>query len=239
MRRDKKDIPVDPPPSSPEAKARVKEKEELMTAGVCKFFFWSKKHFQCIREVLGMHRLPHEVKHVLQEAHRCFAIHLNTDISRLSKVRRQLERISKVLADYKDIDGLTEQVLILALPHTPCPSIADLNRDLRKLHERAVIALKNIPPKDRPGPHQKEWPLRTLIGALKDIYEKSTGKKATIIKSKESKMQKHNTPRGPFFEFVTEFLQIIGYKPHSNIALSRTMDQVIYPPSSTKTTELM
>jgi len=202
-----------------------------MCGGFYEFFFWSEENFQSIQNVLGV-ELSDEVKTNLQKAHRYFAINLTIDISRLSKTRSRLERIIKALDDYEDLDALTEQVLILALPHTKCPSVQDVNHDLRKLYERAVIALKCMPAKDKPGPNKKVWPLRTLIVSLKDIYEKTTRKRAMLIKAKESKATKHNTPKGSFFNFVKEFLRIVNYQPHSDIALMRTIEEVIYPPKS-------
>jgi len=208
-----------------------------MSAGFYEYFFWSEENFQSIQNVLGV-ELSDEIKIELQQAHRYFAINQTIDISRLSKTRARLERISKALDDYEDLDALTEQVLILALPRTKCPSIQDVNRDLRKLHERAVIALKGMPAKDKPGPNEKVWPLRTLIATLRDTYEKSTGKKATLVKAKESSIKgkaskvKHNTPQGQFFEFVSEFLRIVKHQPHSDTALMRQIEKVLYPRKS-------
>ena len=201
---------------------------------VTSFFFWQNEHHKDIRSVLGVKRMTCKTKNELQNAHRIFVMNLGINISRYSKTKAKLEKIYKVLRKYEDMDSLTEQVLILALPHTKCPSISELNHNIRKLCERADIAIKNLPPKDKSGPDEKIWPLRTLVARLNIIYEETTGSKATLIKAKESSATskrasvKNNIPSGPFFDFVKKYLQIIKYKPHSDIALMRVIERVLY-----------
>ena len=201
---------------------------------VTSFFFWQSEHHQDIRSVLGLKRMTCKTKNELQNAHRIFSMNLGINISRFSKTRARLEEIYKVLRKYEDIDSLTEQVLMLALPHTKCPSISELNHNLRKLCERADIAIKNLPAKDKSGPDEKIWPLRMLVATLNSIYEEATGSKATLIKAKESSATskranvKSNTPRGPFFDFVKKYLEIVKYKPYSDIALMRVIEKVLY-----------
>jgi hypothetical protein len=209
-----------------------------MSGRFYEFFFWSEENFKSIQKVLGGD-LSDEVKSELQQAHRYFAINMTIGPSRLSKTRSKLEKISKVLQDYEDIDSYTEHALTLALPYTKCPSIQDVNHDIRKLLERAMIALKGMPLKDKPGPDKKIWPLLTLVTSLKGIYEKSTGKRVGLSKAKESKRKKQNAPQGPFFRFVKEYLHIVKYQPHSDIALMRTIEEVIYHPNSLNFTETM
>ncbi len=192
------------------------------------FFLWTGDHFRRIENILGA-PLSDDNKLILQNAHHNFLTDLDTALSRIAKTRAKLEKIQKVLSGYEDIDGLTEQVLIMAMPHTPCPSIPDLNRDLKKLLQRADIALRRLPKKDKPGPDEKAWPLRTLISTITPVFENTTGGGATLIKAKESKKAKQNTPSGKYFSFISEYLQIINYTHHSEIALMRIIEQVIYP----------
>jgi len=82
------------------------------------FFFWQNEHHKDIRSVLGVKRMTCKTKNELQNAHRNFVMNLEINISRFSKTRAKLDKIYKKLRKYEDIDSITEQVLILALPHT-------------------------------------------------------------------------------------------------------------------------
>jgi hypothetical protein len=201
-----------------------------MTGGFYKFSLLTDEDFRTIQNLLDT-KLSDKIKSDLQKAHQHFAIDQNIDLSRLSKTKAKLDKLAKALADFEDIDGLTEQSLITAMPHTTCPSISDLNRNIHKLRKRAEIALQNLPAKTKPGPNEKIWPLRTLVTALKAIYEEVTGKKATLTKAKESKKPskpKQNTPRGDFYNFVHGFLNIVKYPLWSDDALMAVIEEVLY-----------
>ena len=184
--------------------------------------------FDRIRTSLSVDELSDKIKKALQDAHKHFAVDNTMDLSRPSRSRSCLKKIEKhstmLIKTLDSIDDLTFDSILKALPNTKAPSVHDLQRDLGRLKNRASIAIKKLPV-DRRGPDEKVWPLRTLIGKLKLIYQETTGKKATLIKQL-------NDPQGTFFNFIKTFLDIVEYKAWSDIAIMRTIEEVIYPPKS-------
>jgi hypothetical protein len=224
------------------------------------FRFWTEEEYSALAESLNIDKLSEEARYALEVAHRHFAADLEKTLSRPASAKRSLKKIQKHIhslnkalhslnEEMGTIDELAYQELeMVALESRSDGTDGTVNKSLflypppprewidslLVLESRIGTALlKCHSNKDR-GADDVQWPIRTLINRLAMIYKDVTGHpKATQSKGID------NSPGGPFFKMVKAFLEIAGHKTHSDIALSRQIDQVIYSNNSEKNPELM
>lgn len=228
-----------------------------MRSGFYKTIMLTKNHFQKIKDILGV-ELTKKNKVELQLVCNLYFIDRENPVSRPSETKKQLDAIQKscelLLRAFQTADDFTASLLSMYHPKTItmlpeltklAPEEVEIRKkfntglvkkidellenliaDLQIIEKAATKALKGL--KSDKGGRPFNMELNSLLQHLQLIYEKITGKKATIVWNEYKKCSE-----GHFIDFVKVFLATIGRKDDiwSHEALATAIKRSLKRPS--------